>query len=317
MEIDLDGDSTVDEIRGPDTTQTNSIGASITSPTYDSVLGGEIPIRGTATGDDFQQYSVEYGVGETPTSWTEIATSTTPVSDGVLATWNTTAIESGVYTVRLTVDDTLGNAAYARTKVIVDNAAPTTTLAEYPQSVIEGNLPKVDVSFSWEGSDDITPTENLLYQYKLEGYPDYENWSSWLSETSKTYTLSSGNYTFKVRAKDEVGNYPEENDPATATYSFTVSLPIIVYPNPCYPGKGQIITITNLPLNSKVYIYTISGELVRELNDVTEITEEGGSATATWDLRNDAGNMVAQGVYIYLIPEATGDRRTGKIAIIK
>jgi len=186
----------------------------------------------------------------------------------------------------------------------VEDVSPTTTLTNYPDSIIKGNLPKVDVTFSWTGSDNVTPPENLVYQYKLEGCTDYENWSDWTSETTKTFTLPSGNYTFKVRAKDETGNYPDEDDPATAKYSFTVSLPIIVYPNPCYPNKGQVVTIANLPLKSKVYIYTISGELVRVLDDATEIT------------RNEAGNLVAQGVYIYFVPQAT-DKKTGKIAIIK
>ena len=100
-------------------------------------------------------------------------------------------------------------------------------------------------------------------------------------------------------------------------WSFTPVPNIIVYPNPCYSNKGQVVTMANLPLNSKVYIYTISGELVKTLDDAMEITSEGGSATATWDLRNEAGNLVAQGVYIYFVPEATGNRKTGKIAIIK
>jgi len=198
----------------------------------------------------------------------------------------------------------------------VDTITPTVTLVDCPESVVKENLPKADVTFSWEGSDNITSPENLVYQYKLEGSPSYESWSSWTSETTKIFTLPSGDYIFKVRAKDEAGNYPDEGDPATATCSFTVSLPIIVYPNPCYPNKGQVVTIANLPLNSKVYIYTISGELVRILDDPAEITEEGGSATATWDLRNDAGEMVARGVYIYFVPQAA-DRKTGKIAIIK
>ncbi|MCD6318072.1 T9SS type A sorting domain-containing protein, partial [Candidatus Aerophobetes bacterium] len=199
---------------------------------------------------------------------------------------------------------------------VMDTLLPTVTLVDYPDSVVKGSLPKIDIIFSWQGSDDVTLAENLVYQYKLEGYTDYENWCDWTSETTKTYTLPSGNYTFKVRAKDEAGNYPDEDNPATAKCSFKVSLPIIIYPNPCYLSKGQMVTIANLPLNSKVYIYTISGELVRTLDDATEITTEGGSATATWDLRNDAGHTVAQGIYIYFVPQAT-DKKTGKIAIIK
>ena len=128
--------------------------------------------------------------------------------------------------------------------------------------------------------------------------------------------MPSGSYTFKVRAKDEIGSYPEEDSDATAKYSFKVSLPIILYPNPCYPNKGQKVTMANLPLGSKVYIYTISGELVRVLDDATEIRQEGGSSTATWDLKNDAGEKIARGIYIYLIPGA-GEYKTGKIAVIK
>lgn len=127
----------------------------------------------------------------------------------------------------------------------------------------------------------------------------------------------SGNYTFKVRAKDEAGNYPEEDDPATAKSSFTVSLPIIIYPNPCFPNQGQIATIANLPLTSdlKIYIYDLGGNLIRTLGE-SEANIEGGSKTATWDCRNDNGEIVARGTYIYFIPSAT-KKKTGKIVIIK
>lgn len=93
----------------------------------------------------------------------------------------------------------------------------------------------------------------------------------------------------------------------------TLTLPaIVVYPNPCYPNKGQAeVKIANLPSqDSKVNIYTISGELVRTLDDDTEII----SAPATWDLKNDDGEKVARGVYIYIFSD---NKKTGKIAIIK
>ncbi|TET64739.1 VWA domain-containing protein, partial [Candidatus Aerophobetes bacterium] len=92
---------------------------------------------------------------------------------------------------------------------------------------------------------------------------------------------------------------------------------VISYPNPCYPNRGQIIKIANLPLNSKVHIYTISGELVRTLDDVSEISIGGSSTTAFWDCKNDAGEEVARGIYIYLGTDDIGNKRTGKIAIIK
>jgi len=96
----------------------------------------------------------------------------------------------------------------------------------------------------------------------------------------------------------------------------TLTLPaIVVYPNPCYPNKGQDeVKIANLPSqDSKVYIYTISGELVRTLDDETEII----GAIATWDLKNDDGEKVARGVYIYIVSDKNDNKKIGKIAIIK
>lgn len=91
---------------------------------------------------------------------------------------------------------------------------------------------------------------------------------------------------------------------------------VISYPNPCYLNRSQIVKIANLPSNSKVYIYTISGNLVRTLDDFMEVSTQGSSAIATWDCKNDAGEEVARGLYIYFVSKAT-QKRTGKIAVIK
>ena len=115
---------------------------------------------------------------------------------------------------RLTTQDLAGNSAQTQVSLPVDNHPPQATLIDYPTDTVNGNTSKVAVDSTWTGSDPdgITPVEKLVYQYKLEGHLDYQDLSGWSSETSKTYMLSSGNYAFKVRAKDEAGNYPEENE---------------------------------------------------------------------------------------------------------
>ncbi|MCW3987802.1 MAG: T9SS type A sorting domain-containing protein, partial [Candidatus Bathyarchaeota archaeon] len=99
--------------------------------------------------------------------------------------------------------------------------------------------------------------------------------------------------------------------------AFEVRKNLLVYPNPCYPGRGQVVTIANLSLSSEVriYIYDLGGNLVRTLGE-SETTVEGASKTALWDCRNDNGELVARGIYIYFVASATG-KRTGKIALIK
>ena len=94
-----------------------------------------------------------------------------------------------------------------------DVTPPETTLTSGPDGTITYN----DVTFNWTGSDDVTPTSQLVYSYKLEKYDS--GWSAWTSVTSKSYNdLPNDNYTFKVKAKDEA----DKEDPTPAERSFTV-----------------------------------------------------------------------------------------------
>jgi len=93
---------------------------------------------------------------------------------------------------------------------------PETNLVKVPDADIYFS----DINITWTGSDDITPTEQLVYSYYLEGYDS--GWSPWTSQTSKLYEfLENGTYTFYVRAKDTGDNI----DPTPATTTFTVATP--------------------------------------------------------------------------------------------
>jgi len=80
------------------------IRAKITSPSLSELAAGMVDIFGIADGAEFTGYTLEYGQGSLPSSWTEIVSSTTPVTDGVLASWNTLGL-SGTYTIRLRVGE--------------------------------------------------------------------------------------------------------------------------------------------------------------------------------------------------------------------
>lgn len=85
---------------------------------------------------------------------------------------------------------------------------------------------------------------------------------------------------------------------------------IIVYPNPFKPHLGHNeIYFKGLTTKTTIKIYNIAGELVRKIENVDGET--------TWDARNNSGNKVASGVYIYLITNDKGNKRTGKLAVIK
>jgi tetratricopeptide (TPR) repeat protein len=71
---------------------------------------GSVEITGTATGDDFQFYRLEYAAAESPDDWRLVSEPVyEAVEDGLLATWPTEGLASGEYRLRLTVADVTGN----------------------------------------------------------------------------------------------------------------------------------------------------------------------------------------------------------------
>ncbi|MEW5692644.1 MAG: FlgD immunoglobulin-like domain containing protein [Candidatus Hydrogenedentota bacterium] len=97
-----------------------------------------------------------------------------------------------------------------------------------------------------------------------------------------------------------------------------------VYPNPYRPNDGDAntgktysssdptsgIVFAGLTNPVQIRIYTISGELVRVINF-------SGGAQYNWDVKNDKGHEVASGLYIYTVTSATGEKKTGKLMVIR
>jgi len=93
---------------------------------------------------------------------------------------------------------------------------------------------------------------------------------------------------------------------------------IKVYPNPFRPSGGhtQIIFDKLAPFYKLtpdviVRIFTISGELVANSGELR------GEEMWTWDARDKQGQAVARGIYIYLVTNSQGEKKIGKIAVIK
>jgi len=115
-------------------------------------------------------------------------------------------LTTGSHTFCVKARDKLGNESDPKccqievNPCLSDNTPPVVTL-DCPQGVSTGN-----VTLTWHGKDNCTPESEIQYQYII-----YEVWSSWTTATSKTYSnLSSGSYTFCVRAKDTSGNISKE-----------------------------------------------------------------------------------------------------------
>jgi hypothetical protein len=144
--------------------------------------------------------------------------------------------------------------------------------------------------------------------------------------------LTSGNHELVIRAADMTGNLAQ-----TAAMRFQVITPlqidqIMQYPNPA-SRRGYIrISANSAGLNDdlvKIRIYDTAGHKVTTLSNIKAVKENFGAASerylydVLWDLRNDAGKQVANGVYLARIEvrdpinPAVKVKKTCKLAVLR
>ena len=88
---------------------------------------------------------------------------------------------------------------------------------------------------------------------------------------------------------------------------------VYVFPNPFFPETSdERLTIGGLADRSSVLIYTLNGELIRELDIPRHNLNQ-----IHWDGKNENGTLVASGIYLFLATDRAGLSRAGKIAVIR
>ena len=145
------------------------------------------------------------------------------------------------------------------------------------------------------------------YRYRKSGASSWSSWTSVGAATSVTVSsLDSGQtYNFEVRAVNGVGTGPESSTggrvrtpPAkpVSLQAIPDSLAVVAAPNPFNPSTTLHL---HLPMHSVVEltIYNIAGQVVRTLVDDAEL--DAGYHTIDWDGRNQQGQAVTSGVYLY------------------
>jgi len=95
--------------------------AHISVPAMFAELKGKVSISGSASGDDFAYYRLQYGQGLNPQTWLQIgADGKSPVSEGILAEWDTSGL-NGLYALQLLVVHADNSITTATVQVVVKN----------------------------------------------------------------------------------------------------------------------------------------------------------------------------------------------------
>ncbi|MBI2084646.1 MAG: hypothetical protein HYT70_03495 [Candidatus Aenigmarchaeota archaeon] len=212
-------------------------GAGVTFDSY--YFRGTVNVLGTA---DDNKCFVEYTLDATELDLNEyvfvqqIVSSVDEVNDDILATWDTTTIDDGPYTLELNAQDcSLNDNTASSSELFIDNSAPTSTMTSDETVVTGANDVQAEFSVSWSSIDEGSGTASYALYVK-----NGENaWVAWTPdedltvEGSANYLGTIGHtYCFKSIATDNLGSVEADkevgDDGVSCTnvvaYSFNLAL---------------------------------------------------------------------------------------------
>ena len=119
--------------------------------------------------------------------------------------------------------------------------------------------------------------------------------------TYQLRNLSVGPHTLKIKAWDTYNNSSETTLTFVVVSDTGLTLDnVLNYPNPFvnYTEFWFNHNKPNEPLEVQVQIFTVSGKLVKTINQLVQTTG-GLSRSITWNGLDDFGNKIGKGVYVY------------------
>ena len=135
-------------------------------------------------------------------------------------------------------------------------------------------------------------------------------------------TLEPGVHTLSVKVWDVNNNSSEASIEFVVAEKLEMALDhVLNYPNPFttstdfYFEHNQVCS----QLEAQIQIFTVSGRLVKTINE-TVMTEGFRSEGVNWNGRDDFGDQLAKGVYVYRVIVSTPDglqaEKTEKLVIL-
>lgn len=136
-------------------------------------------------------------------------------------------------------------------------------------------------------------------------------------------SLAEGSHTLRLKAWDAFNNSSESTTDFVVAESAELALDhVLNYPNP-FTTRTQFFFEHNRPcatLNVQVQVFTVSGRLVKTIN--RQVACEGfRSDPLEWDGKDDFGDKIGRGVYVYRLsvvtPEGESADKFEKLVILR
>ncbi|MEW6102590.1 MAG: T9SS type A sorting domain-containing protein [bacterium] len=324
--------------------------AKIIRPGTGTSLSGELVVE-VLENQSFSSVDFRYRKVGT-TTWTAISTESSIFSSIFLTIWDTLALSEGLYELSAISKDndgipdpsppvitlTIDHLSNDYVEGIVKKGTGTTirkgnNISLYlPEDTVNSDtvlkiaraycpsppsssiFAGIAIDISLENGQSILNKEiTLTIEYEDNDNDGIIDNTSIQESSLSIYEYKNGTWEKLITQVDTNNNLCFAKTGNLSLFALLASLPpnldnLLVFPNPFKKYNHKAIRFANLPLNSSISIFTISGELV--------MMRENVSSSFSWDIRNNKGEEVAGGVYIWVISDG-GNKKRGRVGIIK
>lgn len=141
------------------------------------------------------------------------------------------------------------------------------------------------------------------------GYLDNAQWNSAGSVSNVAPVTCAPGTTCVPTHTPTITPTPTITNTPTITPTLTPTCVILLWPDPYDPdfAVNHQLKIGCIPSGGAAFIYTVSGELVRQVGE--------SAGTALWDGRNQNGSPVAKGIYFYVVRSGGKALQSGRFLI--
>ena len=126
--------------------------------------------------------------------------------------------------------------------------------------------------------------------------------------------LAPGKHTLRLKAWDVANNSSEKSIEFNVVEEREVEIDNLVnYPNP-FTTNTEFIFQHNqagVPLDVKIEVFTVSGKLVKSIDEII-VSQGFVSRDIKWDGKDDFGDRIAKGVYVYKLQIRSGNGSTAE-----
>ena len=205
----------------------------------------------------------------------------------------------GISNAKLRVTDNDGNKTTGTARIEVKAIGAPSATAE--ADVTSGNA-ALDVKFTGKG----LPGDKIVkYEWDFDGDGTYDFTSSTTGDAEHIYT-APGSFNAVLRITNDTGQTDTDSVNILVSAGITASLSKDSFD----PTEGETIDINSvLSAAAKVTVLITdqTGNTIRNL--VKDVTRQPGYYSDTWDGKNDSGQMMNSGAYLYIIQYESGGQK--------